>query len=389
MNLLGTVNRDPRWGRNGEGGCEDAYAMGELAIAWAAGFQAPRPSLLQVDGSHARELLQGVLTIKHMALNSIENTAPWTRHNFDANASFGVDDFVLADYYLKPFKAAIRGLNGNSGARGIMCSYNAVQGKPTCLSPLMRNVREEAGFKGYVTSDSDSVANAYNCIGKPEHPWEPRVTGHCYPGGSTATAAQATALALIDGQCDINSGDTYSQNIEQAVRNGTEGLTMEDVDRALFNSLKQRFDLGLFDPKEAYDWPTRDSIGTDASLELTLRMAQESLVLLRNDAQLLPLRTGSKIAVLGPHADAKKVMFDAGRNNNAVPICPNETLDCVLSPFAAISQLNTGGSTSTAPGCDLFLPANNSHNFTAALQLAREAEYIVRSHTRLLLHIMA
>jgi hypothetical protein len=85
--------------------------IGELATAWTQGFQAPRPSLLLPppgggNGSsqmRKRELLQGVLTIKHMALNSIENTAPWTRHNFDANASFGVDDFVLADYYLKPF----------------------------------------------------------------------------------------------------------------------------------------------------------------------------------------------------------------------------------------------------------------------------------------------
>lgn len=97
-------------------------------------------------------------------------------------------------------------------------------------------------------------------------------TGHCYPGGPNATAAQATALALIDGQCDINSGETYTNNIEQAVQNGTEGLTMDDVDRALFNSLKQRFDLGLFDPKEAYDWPTRDDIGTDASMELALQV---------------------------------------------------------------------------------------------------------------------
>ncbi len=350
--------------------------MGELATAWAVGFQSPRPSLLHTNESRtkSRKLLQGVLTIKHMALNSIENTAPWTRHNFDANASFGVDDFVLADYYLKPFAAAIR----NGDVRGMMCSYNAVQGKPTCLSPLMRNVRKQAGFRGYVTSDSDSVNDACTCTGKPQYPWEPVYRGHCYPGGSAATAADATALALMDGQCDINSGDTYSQNIERAIQQRTKGLTMDDVDRALFNSLKQRFDLGLFDPKEAYEWPTRDDIGTDESLELTLRAAQESLVLLRNDAQLLPLRVGSKIAVLGPHANARDVMFDAGRNNNAVPVCADGTSNCIVTPFAAISQLNTGGSTSTAPGCDLFLPANSSHDLAAALELAHDADYIVR-----------
>ena len=79
-----------------------------------------------------------------MAVNSLENTFPFTRHNFDANSSYGVDNFVLADYYLRPFKAAI----ARGGARGVMCSYNAVLGKPTCLSPLMRNARRAWGFEG-------------------------------------------------------------------------------------------------------------------------------------------------------------------------------------------------------------------------------------------------
>ena len=80
------LNRDPRWGRNGEGGTEDAYAMGELAAAWTHGFQAPRPSKSNPD----HMLYQGIITLKHMAVNSLENTFPWTRHNFDANETFGV-----------------------------------------------------------------------------------------------------------------------------------------------------------------------------------------------------------------------------------------------------------------------------------------------------------
>lgn len=139
------LNRDPRWGRNGEGGTEDAYAMGELAKAWTLGFQAPRPSLL----NSSVELLQGIITLKHMAVNSLENTAPWTRHSIDANEALGVDPYVLADYYLRPFKSAIRG----GDARGVMCSYNAVLGKPTCLSPIIRKSREMWGFRGYVTSE--------------------------------------------------------------------------------------------------------------------------------------------------------------------------------------------------------------------------------------------
>ena len=116
------LNRDPRWGRNGEGGSEDAYAMGELAAAWTRGFQAPRPSLV----NPSQTLLQGVLTLKHMAVNSLENTAPFTRHNFDANITYGVDNFVLADYYFRPFKSAIR----DAGARGIMCSCTKLHTVP-------------------------------------------------------------------------------------------------------------------------------------------------------------------------------------------------------------------------------------------------------------------
>ena len=107
----GRSNRDPRWGRNGEGGSEDGYLMGQLAQSWTSGFQAPRPSLL----NSSQQLLQGIITLKHMAVNSLENTAPWTRHSFDANQTFGVDPFVLADYYFIPFKAAIR----DGGARGV------------------------------------------------------------------------------------------------------------------------------------------------------------------------------------------------------------------------------------------------------------------------------
>lgn len=106
---------DATGGRNGEGGTEDAYAMGELATAWTHGLQSPRPSLL----NKSRQLLQVVVTLKHFAVNSLENTAPWTRHTFDANATFGVDKFVLADYYWRPFEAAIKA----GDARGVMCSY--------------------------------------------------------------------------------------------------------------------------------------------------------------------------------------------------------------------------------------------------------------------------
>eukprot|EP00038_Savillea_parva_P000253 m.95117 g.95117 ORF g.95117 m.95117 type:complete len:954 (-) comp10088_c0_seq1:7-2868(-) len=350
------LNRDPRWGRNGEGGTEDAYAMGELAAAWTRGFQAPRPSLLNANNT----LLQGIITLKHMAVNSLENTAPFTRHSFDANSTYGVNNFVLADYYLRPFKSAIR----DAGARGIMCSYNAVEGIPTCLSALMRNARSDWGFEGYVTSDSDSVANAYDAH-----------NGHAYPQ-PTPDAQRAVALALTKGQCDINSGDTYYNYLINATEGGPAvapyTVSMTDVDRALFNSLKQRFDLGLFDPEDAYEWPTNDDVGSDAHAALSLNASQESIVLLRNDHQLLPLATGKRIAVVGPHANAQEVLVQP---YPFAPECPDHTFDCIVSPAEAISQLNGEEHTGAAPGCDLFF--NSTANFSAAVALAQASDVVV------------
>jgi beta-glucosidase-like glycosyl hydrolase len=355
------LNRDPRWGRNGEGGLEDAYAMGQLAQAWTEGFQSPRPALGSSNGAAAaattaappkpRTLLQGVMTLKHMAANSLENTEPFNRHTFDANATYGVDPFVMRDYYLRPFERAIRGAD----ARGIMCSYNSALGVPTCLSKVIRGAREEWGFRGYVTSDSDSVRDAY-------------ANHHYVPDGENATA-----LALRDGQTDIDSGDTYNSFVAAAVAHGTAGLRQADVDRALANSLRQRFDLGLFDPPSAYAWPGVDDVGTDASLAMSLRASQEALVLLRNDGALLPLAPGGKVAVLGPHAAAQKVLMQPYPFS---PFCPDHTNDCLASPFAAVAALNGGNATtSTAAGCDLFDPSEAG--FAEALAAARAADTVI------------
>ena len=124
--------RDPRWGRNGEGGTEDAYTMAELAKAWTHGLQSPRPSLL----NSSRQLLQVVVTLKHFAVNTLENTAPYTRTDFDANATFGVSKFTLADYYLRAFRAAI----SEADARGIMCTPHNVISFIAVFGAMNRNV---------------------------------------------------------------------------------------------------------------------------------------------------------------------------------------------------------------------------------------------------------
>ena len=101
-------------------------------------------------------------TLKHMAVNSVENTAPWTRHSIDANEKLGVDPYVLADYYLRPFKSAIRG----GDARGVMCSYNAVNGTPSCMNSAVNNdvVRKEWGLDGIIVSDCGAIADGSSTV---------------------------------------------------------------------------------------------------------------------------------------------------------------------------------------------------------------------------------
>ena len=148
------VNRDPRWGRNGEGGTEDPMLMGEVGKAWTLGLQ---------NGQDPNHTLVSI-TIKHFVANSVEGL--WTedgeqwgtknatvgRHTIDANVS----KYSLQDYYWPAFRTSIK--QGN--ALGVMCSYNMVRGTPTCLDPLQKAVRDQWGYEGYVTSDSDSIDDA-------------------------------------------------------------------------------------------------------------------------------------------------------------------------------------------------------------------------------------
>ena len=283
----------------------------------------------------------------------------YTRHNFDANISHQ----LLADYYWPAFRSSIR----EAKAKGVMCSYNSVNGQPACASPLLKAAREAWGFDGYVTSDSDSVADVWK-----EHHYTP-------------TAAQASCVAVHDGGCDIDSGNTYYDSLLEGVQSSAPGCaaaSMTDVDRALFNSLRVRFDLGLFDPKERNPYWSlgADDIGTDASRALSRRAASESLVLLQNPMRrggggeaVLPLTPGVRVAVLGPHGNASHslIQVDTGR------ICADGTMDCVQTPLAAISELNgaAGGSTSYAEGCDLT--RRGTSGFAAALAAAKAAEVVV------------
>ena len=179
------INRDPRWGRNVESPGEDPLLNGLYGTAYTQGLQ-------QFTGTE--KLVQAVVTLKHWLAYSIEGSqlARGTgRHNIDV----AVSAYDLAHTYLPPFELAVK----QGKALGVMCSYNAVNGLPTCGNPaLNRTLREDWGFGGYVTSDTDACGDIVT--------GHPKGIDHFPPRPTNGT--DATKLCLMGGT-DIDSGGTY------------------------------------------------------------------------------------------------------------------------------------------------------------------------------------
>jgi len=313
------INRDPRWGRNQEVPSEDPYLNGQFGKAYTVG--------LQKGENEDPRYIQAVVTLKHWDAYSLEDSGNFTRHNFNAV----VDNFTLADTYFPAFKETVK----NGEALGVMCSYNSLNGVPTCAHPFLNSVlREEWGFEGYVTSDTGAVADIYK-----EHHY-------------VKTESEAACAALKGGGCDMDSGKIYHDSLLQGVKEGH--CSMEDVKTALRRTLGLRFKLGLFDPIESqpYWHVGRDEVNTTASQALNLQMTQESLVLLKNEAisgtSVLPLSKGLKrVAVIGPHSRAKAELV----GNYLGEICPGNNFDCIISPAQAVAEkiAASGGAVNPSP----------------------------------------
>jgi xylan 1,4-beta-xylosidase len=229
-----------------------------------------------------------------------------------------------------------------------------VNGYPTCSSPMLTQVlRDSWSFTGYVTSDSGALEDIYS--------------QHHFTNNSLSTVP----VALRDGQCDVCSGNVYSDNLLNALSAGT--IAREDIDLALFHTFKIRFQLGLFDPPSSSNpyWNIGpENIGTQETMDLNLLTTQESMVLLKNNNNILPLPIGKKVAIIGPHANATTDMT----GNYLGQICPDNSFDCLVSPYLAITDLNVGGSTDFVLGCKINA-TDDSYN--QAITLAQSSDIII------------
>ena len=259
------IFRDPRWGRGHETYGEDPYLTGRMGVAFIKG--------LQGDGKY-RKL---DATIKHYAVHS---GPEGERHGFDAK----VNQKDLYETYLWAFKYCIE----NASPSAVMGAYNRVNGEACCASKTLLGdiLYGEFGFDGYVVSDCGAICDINN-----HHK-------------ITENEAQSAALAVNNG-CQLNCGSAY-QWLKTAV---ALNLISEDtITRAVEKLFEARFRLGEFSDDCEYDNIPYDVVECEKHIQINRKMAQESMVLLKNNG-ILPIKNVKTIAVIGPNADDKSVLL--------------------------------------------------------------------------------
>jgi beta-glucosidase len=258
------IFRDPRWGRGQETYGEDPFLTGRLGVAFVTGLQGDDPRYLKT-----------VSTPKHYAVHSGPESL---RHRIDVPASL----HDLYDTYTPAFRATV--VDGH--ADSVMCAYNSVRGEPACANRLLYDLlRNQWGFRGYVVSDCWAVNDLYQ--------------GH----GFVMSLDQASALSLKAGT-DLTCGPQYKV-LDRALDDRL--ISTEDIDRAVRRLFEARFRLGMFDPPTSVPWSklTLADVDTANNRRVALEAARESIVLLKNDHNTLPLKSSVKsIAVVGPTADS-------------------------------------------------------------------------------------
>ena len=258
------VAREPRWSRVEETFGEDTYLISQMGKALVKGFQ----------GNDLKSGINVASTLKHFAAYGITEGG-----QNGGITSLGERD--LFQYYLPPFKTTV-----DAGAWSVMTSYNSLDGIPCTSNKFLLTdvLRKQWGFDGFVVSDLGSIEGIH-------------YTHHV--GG---TAAGAAALALNAGvDADLGSNG-YGKALLEAVGKGL--VTEEQIDRAVKNVLRLKFEMGLFENPYVDPQKAEKEVRSEENIALARQVAKESIILLKNENALLPLdKNLKKIAVIGPNAD--------------------------------------------------------------------------------------
>jgi len=293
------IFRDPRWGRGQETYGEDPFLTARMGVAFVTGMQGDDP-----------RYYRAISTPKHFAVHS--GPEP-TRHSADVTVSRHDE----LDTYLPAFRATV--IEARAGS--LMCAYNSINGQPACANEflLKDQLRGKWKFHGYVVSDCGAVVDIF--------------ANHHYK----ASQAEASAISLqrgMDNECvdfltKVADNHDYKPYLD-AVKQGF--LNESEIDIALTRLFTARMKLGMFDPPESVPYSKIDEKLLDSTghRALARKIANESMVLLKNDG-VLPLRAAKmKIAVVGPLADQTNVLLG---NYNGVPTHTVSVLEGLRAEF--------------------------------------------------------
>lgn len=343
------VVRDPRWGRTEECFGEDPYLIGELAVA-------------SVEGLQGENLEHGdtvAATLKHfVGYGSSEggrNAGP---------VHMGWRELLEVDLY--PFRKAVE-----AGAASIMPAYNEIDGTPcTVNTELLEDVlRKDWGFDGLVITDCGAI----NML----------ASGH-----DVATDGLDASVQAIEAGIDMEmSGEMFGQYLVQAVAEGK--LDVQVLDQAVSRVLALKFRLGLFEQPYVDADRAAEVIGSEQHIQLARQLATEGVVLLKNEADTLPLSIGNlgRIAVIGPNAD--QAYNQLGDYTSPQPKSKVATvLDGIRSKLANRMDVQTEKSTVGfvtdgssvdqvlyAPGCRI--KGDSKEGFERAIEVASQADTVI------------
>ncbi len=313
------IFRDPRWGRGQETYGEDPYLTTVMGRAVVNG--------LQGDPNRKYDKLHACL--KHFAIHS---GPEYERHVFNVEEVSWRD---LNETYLYAFERLVK----TTDVKEVMCAYNAYEGKPCCGSDklLIKILREQWGFQGLVVTDCWAVSDFFEEGRHNIFPKDP---------------ASSAAFSVRSG-ADLECGDSF-YTLVTAYKDGK--VTDADLDRAVFRILKARFELGEMDPEEMVSWNSipRDLLACDEHHDLALEMARETMTLLQNKNNVLPLKKTGRYAVVGPNAADSLVMWG---NYNGIPRKTTTVLEGVQAKVGA-------GNVVYAKGCEIAALATDEGKYS-------------------------
>ena len=291
------IFRDPRWGRGQETYGEDPYLTSRMGISVVKGLQGPADS-------RYKKLLA---CAKHYAVHS---GPEWSRHSLNVN---NIDARDLRETYLPAFKALVQ----EADVREVMCAYQRLDDEPCCGSAqlLQRILRDEWGFKYMVVSDCGAIADFY--------------TSHKVSSDAVHAASKGV-WAGTDVECQWI--DHLYKKLPDAVAKGL--ITEEEINKHLLRVLEGRFDLGEMDDDAIVPWTKipMSIVNNEEHQKLALEMAQKTMTLLQNKNSILPLKKSKKIAVVGPNANDKPMLWG---NYNGTPVKTISILDGISSKLSA------------------------------------------------------